>query len=244
MKEIRIGIVSDSHGNLPALQTTLKYFQKIGCKEVFHLGDAVSLGSASPECVRLLLQQNVQCVLGNHEWTYLYGVEHCQKKLLPDEVVHEKFIREQMGEEYEAAIRKWPFVRYRTWFGKRFAFTHYAFRGKRFFPITHRPTEENLNEMFSNLRASVIFYGHEHVPWDVFGKRTYIDVGSVGCNGESNAKSIVLTVSQEGWSMERISLPYEKAAFLRQMKERGIPSQEFICENYFGKNIPDPKKTR
>ena len=52
MDQISIGIFSDTHGNILALQTILNYFKKIKVDSIFHLGDIVCKASILP-CVSL-----------------------------------------------------------------------------------------------------------------------------------------------------------------------------------------------
>ena len=75
MESIKIGIISDTHGNLPALKVMLDHFDKVGCNEVIHVGDAIAIGPFSKECLDLLIEKNVTMTKGNHELLYLVGID-------------------------------------------------------------------------------------------------------------------------------------------------------------------------
>ena len=78
----KLGIISDAHGNLPALKAIIQKLQHLGCDNILHAGDMLDLGPFSLECVEELFRlPNAILLKGNHEITYLNGVEHCRKKL-------------------------------------------------------------------------------------------------------------------------------------------------------------------
>lgn len=71
----RIAIISDIHGNLEAMEAVLNDIKKQDIDEVICLGDSISIGPNSKECVDLLIDNNIKSVLGNHEIYLLRGVD-------------------------------------------------------------------------------------------------------------------------------------------------------------------------
>jgi predicted phosphodiesterase len=62
----RILVLSDIHGNLPALQAVLQAAGEVDA--VWCLGDLVGYGPHPNECIDLIRQQkNLLCVMGNHD---------------------------------------------------------------------------------------------------------------------------------------------------------------------------------
>lgn len=77
---MRIAIISDIHGNLEALKTTLEDIKKRNIDKIFCLGDTVGKGYHAEECVKLVRENCEVVVQGN-----------CDVDLNPDiytEVVH------------------------------------------------------------------------------------------------------------------------------------------------------------
>ena len=65
---MRIAVLTDAHGNLPALQVALAALQREGCDAIFHTGDAIGIGPCPAECLDLLLNTpRVRPVMGNHD---------------------------------------------------------------------------------------------------------------------------------------------------------------------------------
>jgi putative phosphoesterase len=63
----RIGIISDVHGNLEALEAVLRAIERDGVDYLIHLGDLVGYNANPQECLQLLQRQKAICILGNHD---------------------------------------------------------------------------------------------------------------------------------------------------------------------------------
>ena len=64
---MRIGFVSDVHGNLEALQTCLQELDRSGLDRLVFLGDAVGYGANPNEVCDLLRARTDVAILGNHD---------------------------------------------------------------------------------------------------------------------------------------------------------------------------------
>jgi len=64
---VKYGIISDVHGNLPALETALKFLHAEGVHGIICCGDIVGYGPWPNECVELIQQHCGCCVSGNHD---------------------------------------------------------------------------------------------------------------------------------------------------------------------------------
>ena len=63
----RIGIISDIHSNLEALEAVLKAIESRSVEIIVHLGDSVGYNANPSECLQILRQKGVISVLGNHD---------------------------------------------------------------------------------------------------------------------------------------------------------------------------------
>lgn len=64
---MRIGLLADIHGNLPALEAVMEGILRHKPDMIISLGDQVNLGPAPREVLSLLHDHHVQCISGNHE---------------------------------------------------------------------------------------------------------------------------------------------------------------------------------
>jgi predicted phosphodiesterase len=65
---MRIGIFSDIHGNLEALDTVLKYLKENNIHKYICLGDIVGYGPNPNECVERIRELKCPVVMGNHDY--------------------------------------------------------------------------------------------------------------------------------------------------------------------------------
>ena len=64
---MRIALLADIHGNLPALESVLQGIKKHAPDRIISLGDQVNLGPCPREVLALLHANGVTCLHGNHE---------------------------------------------------------------------------------------------------------------------------------------------------------------------------------
>ncbi len=66
---LRIGILSDIHGNLAALEAVMRDLERQRVDRVVNLGDVVFRGPNPEECVRAVREMGAPVLLGNtEEW--------------------------------------------------------------------------------------------------------------------------------------------------------------------------------
>ncbi len=64
---MRIAVISDVHGNLPALEQVLAAVEQERPDAVWCLGDTVGYGPWPVECCRLVRERAAVCLVGNHD---------------------------------------------------------------------------------------------------------------------------------------------------------------------------------
>jgi len=64
---LRVAVISDVHGNLPALEAVLEHVGQEGIDELWSLGDIVGYGGKPHECLALVRERAAICLGGNHD---------------------------------------------------------------------------------------------------------------------------------------------------------------------------------
>lgn len=64
---MRLALISDIHGNLPALESVIGAIKVHAPDQIISLGDQVNLGPCPREVLSLLRSEDVACLHGNHE---------------------------------------------------------------------------------------------------------------------------------------------------------------------------------
>ena len=72
---MRLAIISDIHGNLPALEATLADVDSANPDEVWCLGDIVGYGAEPNECTELVSERCTVCLAGNHDLAVLDAID-------------------------------------------------------------------------------------------------------------------------------------------------------------------------
>jgi predicted phosphodiesterase len=67
----RVALLSDVHGNLPALEAVLADVERSGVDETWCLGDLVGYGAQPDECVAQTAAACTVCLVGNHDLVVL-----------------------------------------------------------------------------------------------------------------------------------------------------------------------------
>lgn len=65
---MKLALISDIHGNLEALQATLRAISAEGVDRIICLGDIVGYNANPAECIALVREAGIACVAGNHDW--------------------------------------------------------------------------------------------------------------------------------------------------------------------------------
>jgi predicted phosphodiesterase len=68
---LRLAIISDIHGNLPALEAVLREIDALEPEEVWCLGDVVGYGAEPNECTTLVAERCNVSLAGNHDLAVL-----------------------------------------------------------------------------------------------------------------------------------------------------------------------------
>jgi predicted phosphodiesterase len=214
---VRYGILSDVHGNLPALHRVLKACAEIKVDKILFLGDAVGYGASPNQCISLIKRETVTFIGGNHDFGAVgttntdnfnhyarQALDWTSRTLTPENYDYLKGRPLTMEWEGILLVHASPYVP-QEW--------RYIFK----------LPEAALN--FSAFHQHVCFIGHSHLP-GVFvlnpdgtisfersttitleeSARYIINVGSVGQprDGDPRASFGVLDVENREYSLRRI----------------------------------------
>lgn len=161
---MRIGLISDIHGNLPALEAVLEKLDEEAVDQLVFLGD-VAVGPWPSDTVKRLATLDCSTIMGNWDaWMLdrvppLSGDSDAGKKLLE----MGSFWAEQLDEDDLSFMRRAePELRLEVDGGKHLVFFHGSPRSYNEPILWATPTDE-LTHMLSLLDAPIVGVGHTHV---------------------------------------------------------------------------------
>ena len=220
---MRLGLFSDVHANLPALEATLEVLDDEGVDFLLCLGDVVGYGPHPREVVQLLRQRNIACTLGSSDANLAFPFAKTEREGVADEIL--VWTREQLTNEELHWLRYLPVTyRLRTPFGRLRGFHGLPHQPEKRFPLSS-PTAELL-PIFERLASRIIVTGGSHVPFHrQVGDYWLIDPGSVGMTlgGEPGADAMILTIAEDAVEVETLKIDYDIGQTVFDVQSWGLP---------------------
>lgn len=218
-----IAIVSDIHGNLPALRAVLEEVDRLGCRRLISLGDVTGYYAEPGMCIELLRERNAIQLLGNHD-EYLVSGSSCPRSKMVSELIPHQ--RRDVSKEQ---------VAFMATLGSR-----YDEGGNTF---VHGGWENPLDQYLYKLSSAMLpegfqryFSGHTHVQSLIqFDGKTYCNPGSVGQprDGDSRAAFAVL----DGVRITLHRVEYDIDQTVASMKRAGFTEEKLWQNLYIGAQI-------
>lgn len=186
---MRIAIISDIHGNLEALKTTLEDIQKRNIDKIFCLGDIVEKGHHPEECVKLVRENCEVVVQGNCDVDFNPEKYVKSKHNIPVDLMKQRALRNlQLVSEKSREYLMNLLFSYEFYMSGSLVRLFHAHPEKKTGVIINEDSYEDKYRMFepsentvSQKVADVVIYGHLHCPYmNKFYNKTLINVGSVG----------------------------------------------------------------
>ncbi len=180
--------------------------------------------------------------MGNHDRDFILGFAE-QRNFSHVSKQHREYVFQQL-KGYENVFMKFPLYTTRICGGKKLLFEHYCRAGNSgivtFKPLAPLPSAEIFDEMYKDYDCDfdAVFFGHKHEPFDIVGKRLYVDVGSVGCHPEPNACGIIIEYDDSSWSYRRFSVPYDQDETRKAMTDGPLPDGAGLFDFYFLRKKP------
>lgn len=234
---MRLALLSDIHGNLPALEAVVADFARRGVDAVVNLGDSVSGPLLPRETAQYLMAQPWKHLAGNHERQVLAQAEGARGP--SDEYAHSQLT---------AAELEWMAAQSAT---ARLGADVLLFHGTPARDFVYlletvepggaraaRPGE--IQDRLGGATASLIACGHSHVPRSVrtSSGQLVVNPGSVGLQayfgdrphphaietGSPDARYAIVERRHDGdWGCSLLSVPYDHGAMAALAAERGRP---------------------
>jgi putative phosphoesterase len=237
----RIAILSDIHGNLPALEAVMTDLQTRPVDMTVALGDLVSGPLWPAETADLLMRQNWIYVAGNHD-----------RQLVRKDSATFGPTDELANTVITPSQRDWlrSLAPSRTILGDIVLFhgtpvddtgylTEEISHGR-----THLSSRKDMENRLKGYAQRVFLCGHTHIPRDIrlTTGQVIVNPGSVGLpayfdphpephiveTGSPDARYAILTISDTGTQVDFITVPYDSDKAAEQARKNGQP----VCEKW------------
>jgi predicted phosphodiesterase len=229
---MRIAVLSDIHGNLPALEATLAALKPYDA--VWQLGDIVGYGPQPDEVVARLASENALGVRGNHDAAALGDLD---TDSFNDDA---RAAVEWTADRIEPETRRWLAALPQRLVDAPYTLVHGSPRDPTWeYVFTAGVARGNL----SSFETPHCLVGHTHipmvfrerdgrmegiapkesVPFQMGNERVIVNPGSVGQPRDGDPRASAMILDTELLSLEWRRVEYPIEAVQKLMSERGLP---------------------
>jgi len=218
---MQVGLISDIHGNLPALEAVLTDMPEVDA--VWCLGDLVGYNPWPAECLYLVQESATEVVQGNHD-RRLSEPRRMHLSMTPMARKGLELTKEQLSEDEVQWLEDLPEQTLVN--DGRILLSHSdpRFRDAYLFPEEF----QNLDRFLENEQpdVEVLVMGHTHVPHvEEVDDVLVVNPGSVGQPRDSDPRASYAVLDLEERSVELRRVEYDVEAVIEEVEESDLPEQ-------------------
>ncbi|ADD08882.1 metallophosphoesterase [Candidatus Aciduliprofundum boonei] len=218
-----LAIISDIHGNLPALKVVLERIEDADI--ILCAGDLVGYNPWPNEVIWEIRKRKIPCIRGNHDRAVIYDSYF---RFNPYAATAASWTRNKLTKEnmeYLYSLKDHLILDIE---GKRIALHH----GAPFDEDRYIYPDEATGELLEYDNADLLILGHTHVPFvNVFERGVIINPGSVGQprDGDPRASYALVDLKNKKYEIKRVEYPIDEV--YNKIIEEGLPT--FLGERLY-----------
>lgn len=172
---MKIGFISDAHGNPFGLRSSLERLSSEGAEHIYFLGDAFGYWPHGVKVAEELMQRRIPCIKGNHEAMALGLLPISEEK---EKIYRLKPVLSSLTKNMKEIIRdQWPLRRELDHGGKKILLVH----GRPAEPLEAYFYEDEVLRFAEYKNFDVIVMAHTHRPFVKYQNGVLLfNVGSCG----------------------------------------------------------------
>lgn len=203
-----LAVISDIHGNFPALKSVLRKIDELGIKDIICLGDVVGYYCQINECIEELRSRNIHTLLGNHDY-YMISGTCCDSKTVKMCIDYQKtIIREDNFEWLKELMPSYD--------TEVASFRHGGWKDS----VEERIKVFDFN-VVSSFRQKFYFSGHTHkqnIQVDEKNGKVFCNPGSVGQPRDDDPRAAFVILHPDG-EIKTYRVEYDIDEIVNKMKE-------------------------
>lgn len=252
--KMTIAVITDIHGNFEGLTSILNDIESKNVDKIICLGDTINLGVDSKKCLDLLIDNNIDMVLGNHELYCIKGTQ-IDISITGEEKKHYEWVKDSLKDKEIDFIKKCPLkYEYEIMYdnkipNKKIVFSHYLINDIK----DDNPFEKNHLKKDVNLWIKYndpnVFYvlGHLHQTFNInevegilgdyieeTGELTNIEiVNSAGCSSNDEVSYMLIEINK-GITFRNIKVKFDRETFVKKLLNSDFPDRKNILKYFYG----------
>jgi putative phosphoesterase len=227
-----VAVITDIHGNLPALEAALTRIQQLGIRSVYCGGDLVGYGPHPNEVCALIAERQIPTIYGNYDYAIAREEEDCGCAYVTQ---HDRDLG-QLSVAWTLAHTSAESRRFMLGlpFDLRFPVgstnVHLVHGSPR--RVNEYLFEDKPGSLYERLAAAerdrVLVFGHTHKAWvREYGGVLFVNCGSVGKpkDGDPRAGFAILRQSAEKVEVTIERVEYDAAGVAEEVRRAGLPGE-------------------
>lgn len=227
-----VAVITDIHGNLPALEAALDRIDELGIARVYCGGDLVGYGPHPNEVCALIEERAIPTIYGNYDYAIGRDLEDCGCAYITQ---HDRDLGQQSvdwtlthtGQRAKDFMRGLPFDRRFTVGDHAVHLVHGSPRKVNEYLFEDKPAR--LYERLAAAEdADVLVFGHTHKPWvHTYGDVLFVNCGSVGKpkDGDPRAAFAILRPAGDTLDVTIERVGYDARRVADEVAAAGLPHE-------------------
>lgn len=224
MGAMRIALISDIHGNLPALEAVLADIRTAVVDEIICLGDIANVGPHPAECLDLVRSLNCVTLQGNHELYLLGRIEDPGWQTCPT-WSPVRWTQAQLSQTHLHYMANLPYDYTLPANGRSGATFVHASPHSQYHGFQAEMVDTAVAGLMDGLDNTTLFCAHTHRPlYRQWSQSWLVNIGSVGMplDGTPEAKYIIATRSKHQWHLEFRAVSYNTVHLMAEFDRTGL----------------------
>ena len=217
---MKIAVISDIHGNRPALEAVIADLEHWGAEQVIVAGDVINRGPDSPGCADIIMghvrEQGWRAILGNHEeYVLSHALPETPTKGPRFEINRISYWTYHQMNSHLPAVAAWPLrVTLPALEGSELHAYHASGRGTRDGIWLDTPEDDLRAQVATGGLCAPAMYCTGHTHWPLIRRidSTLIaNAGSVGTPADGDPRASYGQFTwRNGWQAEIVRLAYDR----------------------------------
>lgn len=225
---MRIGVISDIHSNIYALEAVLKDIEKKSVNLIVCTGDLVGYHTRGNEVVDLIRERKILTVMGNHDFNIAtkeikesLGLEG--KELEKVQILN--YALENTSLEIKKFLKTLPKEIVLEIEGRTIKFVHGSPNS-----LTEylKENSKEAQEAMRELKEDILVCGHSHMAYfKEYGKKMLINAGSVGKpkKGVPDSEYVIIDLEKEKISVSIENVTYDLNSMIKEIEDSSLPNE-------------------
>ncbi|HEY7255272.1 MAG TPA: metallophosphoesterase family protein [Solirubrobacterales bacterium] len=227
-----VAVITDIHGNLPALESALARIEELGTEEIYCGGDLVGYGPWPNEVCHLIEDRAIPTIYGNYDYAIARDEEDCGCAYVTP---HDRELGQRSVEwtlahtdrHSKEFMRSLPFDLRFELGGRQVRLVHGSPRKVNEYLFEDKPAR-TFERIAAGSDCDVLVFGHTHRPWiSTYGGVLFVNCGSVGKpkDGDRRGAFALLEEGDTGVIARIERFEYDAELASREVAAAGLPGE-------------------